>query len=140
MPGIDTLRMLLTLILLPTVSSLMKLSDKHACESFVLERRKQLNEQEISVARTLNRQCLQIMKETTDHILVFIKKMNESIQNKGSDFAPWWIDCVYQTAATLAWMGSDASAQDSQKYALALSLCRQTLQRINDKWSVAGKF
>lgn len=97
----------------------MKLSDRHACDAFIADYEKRHELHEMAIARALTVQCQTMTKETVNKVLVFVDIMSAWL---GSDdpmgeappsFSPFFLDCIYQAANTLAWMTSGAPPRDA---------------------------
>ncbi len=78
------------------------------------------------------------LKTYAQEVLGFAGVLANLFQANGTDGAsPFVCDCLYQAAATLAWLTRET---DSLEYAQAMEGIKNTLRIMAGRWRVAGRF
>ncbi|KAK5994448.1 Transcription factor BOA15 [Cladobotryum mycophilum] len=122
------------------LSALIKLSDSHACDSFVTERYGPLNITDMSLARDITARCREVLVKTANRTILFINTIEGTISSSDCVLAPWFLNCIYQAATTFAWMGPTAFSYNREEYASAKALCVDVLSRATDTWKASGAY
>lgn len=123
----------------PLSSALLKLSNHHACESYIIHHHKSLDMAEVAIARELSLYCQETMKEAIAEVLSFINILqNRSEVANNDSLSPWFLDCVYQAAANFTYFASTLPHNQALDYLARKKICTDILSRANSRWKVAG--
>lgn len=127
-------------------SALMKLGGYHSCDSFNSEAKAELSINDMSLAHDITFTCRDLLIQTSSRVVMLIENQQRWLADygaaagqEGASFCPWALNCVYQSAITLAWLRSAASAETARQYAIKRDICVDLLYKADMQWKVAGK-
>jgi hypothetical protein len=76
------------------------------------------------------------LKTTADEILRFSQRLQTCMEYNMSASSPLVADCLYQAAATYAWLIYETRSPDM---VIAMNALTECLRMLNERWKVAGK-
>lgn len=77
------------------------------------------------------------LRKTAEEILRFSQHLQTCIGNDSAACSPLVADCLYQAAATYAWLVYETGSSDMVAPLQTLAEC---LKMLDMRWKVAGKF
>jgi hypothetical protein len=77
------------------------------------------------------------LRTTADEILRFSQHLQTSVGYDVAASSPLVVDCLYQAAATYAWLVYETGSPDM---VVALQTLTECLKMLDVRWKVAGKY
>lgn len=114
----------------------MKLCDHHSCDSFA-DKGMPIEAELVPLLRECTEQALQMMKETSMKIAMFVQTLDQKLIFPGTErVSPLVLHCIYRGAISLSWLAMETG---DEQYLIGKSACKRVLQKINARWKAAGR-